>query len=66
MIIPLSWKPELHPAQNRTPRLISIGLDVPTQRVTQHLAKFGAYEIPRGEYLEKLERAVEVERKFLE
>ena len=66
MIIPFSWKPELHPAQNRTPRLISIGLDEPTQWVTLHLEKFGACEIPRGEYLEKLERAVEVERKILE
>ncbi|MFM8982435.1 MAG: leucyl/phenylalanyl-tRNA--protein transferase [Spartobacteria bacterium] len=37
-----------------------------TQWVTPHLEKFGAREIPRGEYLEKLERAVELERKFLE
>ena len=35
-----------------------------TQWVTPHLEKFGACEIPRDEYLEKLERAVELERSF--
>lgn len=33
-----------------------------TQWITPHLEKFGAREIPREEYLEKLERAVEKER----
>ena len=35
-----------------------------TQWITPHLQKFGACEMPRGEYLEKLARAVEVERGF--
>ena len=35
-----------------------------TQWVTPHLEKFGACEIPRDEYLEKLGRAVELERSF--
>jgi Leu/Phe-tRNA-protein transferase len=35
-----------------------------TQWVTPHLEKFGAREIPRGEYLEKLARAVRTERAF--
>lgn len=35
-----------------------------TQWVTPHLEKFGACEIPRDEYLEKLGRAVELQRSF--
>lgn len=35
-----------------------------TQWVTPHLEKFGACEIPRGEYLEKLARAVGTKRAF--
>ena len=35
-----------------------------TQWVTPHLEKFGACEIPRDEYLEKLGRAVLMERSF--
>ena len=35
-----------------------------TQWVTPHLQKFGACEMPRSEYLEKLGRAVMVERDF--
>ena len=35
-----------------------------TQWVTPHLEKFGACEIPREEYLEKLARAVELQRSF--
>ena len=35
-----------------------------TQWVTPHLEKFGACEISREEYLEKLGRAVELERSF--
>ena len=35
-----------------------------TQWVTPHLAKFGAREIPRAEYLEKLARALEREASF--
>ncbi len=35
-----------------------------TQWVTPHLDKFGACEIPRDEYLEKLGRAVELQRSF--
>jgi len=35
-----------------------------TQWVTPHLEKFGACEIPRDEYLEKLGRAVEMQRSF--
>jgi leucyl/phenylalanyl-tRNA--protein transferase len=37
-----------------------------TQWVTPHLEKFGAREIPRDEYLEKLARAVGRERAFIE
>lgn len=37
-----------------------------TQWVTPHLEKFGACEIPRSEYLEKLRKAVEMKTSFLE
>ncbi len=37
-----------------------------TQWVTPHLEKFGACEIPRSEYLEKLEKAVEMTASFWE
>ena len=37
-----------------------------TQWVTPHLEKFGACEIPRSEYLEKLAKAVEMKTSFLE
>jgi leucyl/phenylalanyl-tRNA--protein transferase len=37
-----------------------------TQWVTPHLEKFGACEIPRSEYLEKLTKAVEMKTSFLE
>jgi len=36
-----------------------------TQWVTPHLEKFGACAIPREEYLQKLARAVELERSFI-
>jgi leucyl/phenylalanyl-tRNA--protein transferase len=35
-----------------------------TQWMTPHLAQFGAREIPRGDYLRVLSRAVELARKF--
>ena len=37
-----------------------------TQWVTPHLEKFGACEIPRSEYLEKLAKAVEMKTSFWE
>lgn len=37
-----------------------------TQWVTPHLAQFGAIEIPRSEYLHRLNRAVNLTRKFAE
>lgn len=37
-----------------------------TQWVTPHLEKFGACEIPRAEYLEKLAKAVEMKTSFWE
>ena len=37
-----------------------------TQWVTPHLEKFGACEIPRSEYLEKLAKAVEMKTNFWE
>lgn len=37
-----------------------------TQWVTPHLEKFGAREIPRDEYLEKLARASRQDRKFVD
>jgi len=37
-----------------------------TQWVTPHLAQFGAIEIPRPEYLHRLNRAVNLTRKFVE
>ncbi len=46
-------------------RLCARGFELlDTQWVTPHLEKFGACEIPRGEYLEKLGRAVRTERAF--
>lgn len=35
-----------------------------TQFMTAHLAKFGAHEIPRGEYKRRLQKALEVKAKF--
>jgi leucyl/phenylalanyl-tRNA--protein transferase len=35
-----------------------------TQWVTPHLRQFGAYEIPRHEYLRRLEHALRLERRF--
>ncbi len=35
-----------------------------TQTTTEHLRKFGAIEIPAGDYLEKLGAAMELEREF--
>jgi leucyl/phenylalanyl-tRNA--protein transferase len=35
-----------------------------TQWMTPHLVQFGAREIPRGDYLRVLGRAVELTRKF--
>ena len=37
-----------------------------TQWVTPHLAKFGAIEIPRPEYLHRLNKAVNLSRSFVE
>ncbi|MBI3579037.1 MAG: leucyl/phenylalanyl-tRNA--protein transferase [Ignavibacteriales bacterium] len=36
-----------------------------TQFITQHLARFGAREIPREEYLERLKKAIEIPTSFI-